>query len=48
MNVPRRLTHRGSRNQEVGDRVAESDLGCNKPEVSEYNKKEEEMKGFDP
>ena len=45
---------------QVTDRVAESpltegkkfmeiaDLECNKPEVSEYNKKEEEMKGFGP
>ena len=33
---------------QVGDRVADSGFERNKPEVSECNKKEEEMKGFDP
>ena len=31
---------------QVGDRVAETDPQRNKPEVSEYFKKEEEMNGF--
>ena len=33
---------------QLRDRVAESGLELNKPDVSEHNKKEEEMKGFDP
>ena len=52
MNVPRRLTHCGSRNQGSWDRSEialrrVSGFERNKPEVSEY-KKEEEMEGFDP
>ena len=33
---------------QFGDCVAESSLERNKPEVSEYNKEDDEMKGFDP
>ena len=51
-NAPRRLTDALQEQKSgilgwVGDRVAESGLVLNMPEVWEY-KKEEEMKGFDP